>query len=99
MFQSRTQLTVPNADKVMYKLCKHFALKVPATFDSETALIHFDDGDFRVQRQDDLLTLRCEAASADQLAFIQSIVDDHLGLMAKQPDLRVEWTVSQEANA
>ncbi|BBH14489.1 MULTISPECIES: DUF2218 domain-containing protein [Chromobacterium] len=95
MLSSRAQLTTPNADKVLYKLCKHYALKVPVEFDSHQAHVHFPIGECRIQRQDDTLDMICAADAADKLAKIEFIMDEHLGLMAKTPDLKLDWAKTE----
>ncbi|UTH76695.1 DUF2218 domain-containing protein [Chromobacterium sp. IIBBL 290-4] len=91
MPQSRASFTTPNADKVLYKLCKHYALKVPVDFDSHRAHVQFPIGVCRIERADDTLAMWCEADAADKLAKIEFIMDEHLGLMAKQPELKLAW--------
>ncbi len=91
VFTSQAELQVPQADRVLFKLCKHFAIKVPVVFDADQADIDFRYGRCEVQRNGDLLALRCSAASADGLARVQHVLDEHLALMARQKHLSVHW--------
>lgn len=91
MFNSYTQYTTPEVEKVLYKLCKHFALKIPVEFDREKAHIEFSMGICQIRREQDTLHLQCRADTSDKLAAIESIVEDHLGLMVKNPELVLQW--------
>jgi uncharacterized protein len=91
MLNSYTKLTDSHMDKVLYKLCKHFALKIPVEFDSEKAHIEFSMGICQIRREQDTLHLQCQADASDKLAAIESIVGKHLALMAKNPELVLQW--------
>ncbi|MBY0446213.1 MAG: DUF2218 domain-containing protein [Burkholderiales bacterium] len=91
MFNSYTQHTTSDVEKVLYKLCKHFALKIPVEFDSEKAHIEFTMGICQIRREQDTLHLQCQADASDKLTAIESIVEDHLGLMVKNPELVLQW--------
>ncbi|XLM21706.1 DUF2218 domain-containing protein [Chromobacterium piscinae] len=91
MLSSRASLTTAHADKVLYKLCKHYALKVPVDFDTERAHVQFPIGTCDIRRSGDTLDMVCAADAADKLAKIEFIMDEHLGLMAKQPELKLDW--------
>ncbi|KVM83780.1 DUF2218 domain-containing protein [Burkholderia stagnalis] len=90
-FVSTAELTLPQADRVLFKLCKHYAIKVPVVFDEHRATVDFPYGVCRMLRTDDLLSLRCEADAADKLAQIQYVMDEHLALMSRNRQLVVEW--------
>ncbi|MEN9656703.1 DUF2218 domain-containing protein [Iodobacter sp.] len=91
MLNSRSQLTVPLADKVLYKLCKHYALKIPVEFDSERAYIPFAMGECHIRREQETLFIHCLADTADKLAKIELVMDEHLGLMVRNPELALDW--------
>lgn len=91
MLNSQAQLSADDADKVLYKLCKHFALKIPVDFDTEKAHIQFPYGECRIMRINNLLSLSCAAASREQLDKIEWVIADHLGLMLKNPKLTISW--------
>jgi hypothetical protein len=88
---STAAVTLPQADRVLFKLCKHFALKVPVAFDSVQADIDFRFGRCRVQREGDRLSLCCDADSAEALERVQFVLDEHLALMAREQQLAVAW--------
>ncbi|WP_334041566.1 DUF2218 domain-containing protein [Burkholderia ambifaria] len=90
-FVSTAQVSVPQAERVLFKLCKHYAIKVPVVFDEHRATIDFPYGVCRMLRTDDVLRLRCEADSAERLEQIQSVMDEHLVLMSRNRALVVAW--------
>ncbi|RQR48935.1 DUF2218 domain-containing protein [Burkholderia sp. Bp9002] len=90
-FVSTAELTLPQADRVLFKLCKHYAIKVPVVFDEHRATIDFPYGVCRMLRTEGLLSLRCEADAADKLAQIQYVMDEHLALMSRNRQLVVAW--------
>ncbi len=99
MLSSQTELAAPNADKVLYKLCKHFALKIPVDFDTENAEIHFPIGDCTLRRVANHLHVQCRADAPDKLAKLEHVLQDHLGLMLKDPALVLHWqAVAEEIN-
>ncbi|WP_223871878.1 DUF2218 domain-containing protein [Candidatus Dactylopiibacterium carminicum] len=91
-YPQHSSVTLPNADKVLYKLSKHFALKVPVEFDDSNSRVQFPAGNCEIQREGDLLRLQCSADSKEKLAQVIRIVDHHLALMARNPELRISWT-------
>ncbi|PAJ82733.1 DUF2218 domain-containing protein [Burkholderia ubonensis] len=90
-FVSTAELSLPQADRVLFKLCKHYAIKVPVVFDAHRATVDFPYGVCRMVRADDVLNLRCEADAADKLEQIQYVMDEHLALMSRNPQLVVAW--------
>jgi uncharacterized protein len=91
MPSSTAVVTVPQAERVLFKMCKHFAIKVPVVFDSEQADIDFRFGRCRVQRAGDTLQIACDADSDELLRRVQYVIDEHLALMAKNKQLVVAW--------
>ncbi len=91
MPSSTAAVTLPQAERVLFKMCKHFAIKVPVAFDSDKADIDFRIGRCRVQRQGELLQMRCDADDTERLERVQYIIDEHLVLMARDKQLVVAW--------
>lgn len=88
------ELRLPQAERVLFKMCKHFAIKVPVDFDSQRADIDFRFGRCRIQREGERLRLHCEAGAEEQLRRVQSVLDEHLALMARDRHLTVPWQVA-----
>ncbi|QZA78740.1 DUF2218 domain-containing protein [Deefgea tanakiae] len=91
MLTSQATLSAEHADKVLYKLCKHFALKIPVDFDTEQAHIKFPYGECCIQRRNEVLAMFCVAADEALLAKVEWVINDHLGLMVKNSALQLEW--------
>ncbi|MCX7208729.1 MAG: DUF2218 domain-containing protein [Proteobacteria bacterium] len=91
MLNSYSQFTTPQADKVLYKLCKHFALKIPVEFDTEKAHIQFPVGVCLIRREQDTLHMQCQTDASDKLIQLESIIGKHLALMAQHPELELPW--------
>ncbi|WP_323118073.1 DUF2218 domain-containing protein [Burkholderia alba] len=91
MLVSTAEITLPQADRVLFKMCKHYAIKVPVAFDDTRAAIDFPYGTCQVVRTDDLLSLRCEADSMEKLEQIQYVMDEHLALMSRNKALVIDW--------
>lgn len=96
LLHSHAEVVLPQADRVLFKLCKHFAIKVPVVFDSHGADIDLRYGRCVVQRDGDRLRLQCSAASEALLQRVQHVLDEHLALMARDPALAVGWQRNAE---
>ncbi|RQS58931.1 DUF2218 domain-containing protein [Burkholderia sp. Bp8963] len=90
-FVSTAEITVPQADRVLFKLCKHYAIKVPVVFDERRAKVDFPYGVCSMLRTGDVLSLRCEADGAEKLEQIQCVMAEHLALMSRNRQLVVAW--------
>lgn len=91
MLVSTAAVALAQADRILFKMCKHYALKVRVVFDAETAAIDFPYGRCQITRTDDVLRMRCEAESAEKLEKIQYVMDEHLALMARNKELVIDW--------
>lgn len=67
-----------HAQKYMTQLCTHFAHKIPATVDGETAEARFAMGIAHMSADNTALTVRLTAETADAAAQMKPIIDDHL---------------------
>ncbi|MDO5654062.1 MAG: DUF2218 domain-containing protein [Brachymonas sp.] len=90
-FASTSKISFPDAEKILFKLCKHYAIKVPVVFDSSHADITFAMGRCQIWREGDLLRMRCEADALHKLKDIQHIMDEHLALMTHDRALVICW--------
>lgn len=88
---STAELCLPQAERVLFKMCKHFAIKVPVDFDSQRAEIDFRFGRCHIRREGERLRLHCEAGAPEQLSRVQAVLDEHLALMARDRELSVAW--------
>lgn len=91
MIHRHTSLSLPQAERVLFKLCKHFALKVPVRFDTERAEVDFPFGSCLILRQGEQLDIACSALDEARMDKMRHVLDEHLALMARQPQLQPRW--------
>jgi len=89
--QSRAEVATPNASRYLQQLCKHFAHKLPVTFDARSGRVSFSIGDCILTADDGVLKLSLDAPDAAQLEQLQDVVARHLLRFAFREDLRVDW--------
>lgn len=92
MLNSEALIRLENSERILFRLCKHFALKVAVVHDGDVARIEFPTGLCTIARQRDELNIACAAPDHARLAVMQEVVASHLRLMARQPGLNVEWS-------
>lgn len=85
-------VATPKASGYLQQLCKHFAHKVPASFDATEGRVAFPMGDCRLNASPDgVLTMTASAATAADLARVQAIVGGHLERFAFRETLAIAW--------
>lgn len=80
-----------SASKYLQQLCKHFAHKVPAEWDSEKGEVSFPFGFCRMDAVDSCLMIRCEADKDLKLVRMKSLIDDHIERFAWREELKLRW--------
>lgn len=80
-----------SASKYLQQLCKHFAHKVPAEWDSEKGEVSFPFGFCRMDATDSCLTIRCEAEKDQTMARMTGVIDDHIERFAWREELKLRW--------
>ncbi len=84
--RSHGRFDTENASKYLQQMCKHFAHKVPVTFDASSGTVALPQGACRLEA--DAATLRIEV-TADDLASLETarrIIDSHLARFAFRED-------------
>lgn len=78
-----------SASRYLQQLCKHFAHKVPVTFDEREASVEFPFGACRMWANDTDLRIECEADTDETLKRTHFVVHDHLERFAwrEKPDI------------
>lgn len=71
-------ISTPHASRYLQQLCKHFAHKIPVTFDERSGQITFSIGECRLSARDGLLRLSLTAEDDEKAAQLQDIVARHL---------------------
>lgn len=91
MFTAQSHISTERADAFLFKLCKHFGRKVPVQFDASQGEVQFDAGLCRMQSQDGRLLFTCSATDRDSALMLTRIIDGHMAMLMKQPDLSLNW--------
>ncbi|MGB4073887.1 DUF2218 domain-containing protein [Pseudomonas sp.] len=73
------------------RLCKHFAHKVPVSFDEQQGRIEFTSGLGLLRAEDAGLTLRVESNSQEDLEKLQNVMASHFERFAWQETLQLDW--------
>ncbi|WP_205700925.1 DUF2218 domain-containing protein [Jeongeupia sp. USM3] len=81
----------PDGARFLFKLCKHFAKKIPVEFDERHGRAAFAFGHCTLTATDESLRFDCVSDSDEALARLQSVVVDHLALMTRANPLPVAW--------
>jgi uncharacterized protein len=89
---SKAAVATPSSARYLTQLCKHFAHRVPVTFDAERGRIEFAGGVCRLAARSDHLLLEIEAAQASALSEVEGVVARHLERFAFREKSAIEWT-------
>jgi hypothetical protein len=73
------------------RLCKHFAHKIPVSFDEQQGRIELTFGIGLLQAEDAGLTLRVESNSQEDLEKLQNVMASHFERFAWQEALQLNW--------
>ena len=73
------------------RLCKHFAHKIPVSFDERQGRIEFDFGLTLLQAQDDGLRLTVQSPDQEQLDKLKQVVASHFERFAWREALDLDW--------
>jgi hypothetical protein len=84
-------VTTATPARYISRLCKHFAHRVPVSFDEQQGRIEFDLGLGLLQAEGDGLTLAVESQSPEGLERLKEIVGSHFVRVAWQEELQLKW--------
>lgn len=94
--EARVPTAVPS--RYLTQLCKHFAHRLPVTFDAEHGRIEFPAGVCELDAMAaDTLTMRVTASDEAGLAKLEDVVARHLARFAFREEPEVRWTRSAPA--
>lgn len=90
--EARVRTAVPR--RYMTQLCKHFAHKIPATFDDTRGHIQFDAGPCELEADQDagILVMRARAADKAGIERLENVVARHLVRFAFREPPEIRWT-------
>ncbi len=85
--------TIPTnkAERLMKALCNHFARKIDARYEGNKGYIKFGDGTCEITATADLLTLKVEAETVENLERVKRVVVDHLLRFAPDEEIKIDW--------
>ena len=97
MLESAARVPTAAPRRYMAQLCKHFAHKVPATFDDTRGHIQFDVGpcDLEADQDAGILVMRVRAADEAGIERLENVVARHLARFAFREQLDVSWKRSR----
>ncbi|MBB2493381.1 DUF2218 domain-containing protein [Aquipseudomonas ullengensis] len=90
-FNASAHVTTDTPARYISRLCKHFAHKIPVSFDEQQGRIEFSVGLALLQADEQGLTLRVESTSSEDLERLQGVVASHFERVAWQEALQLEW--------
>lgn len=88
---SVARVTTPSPARYMGQLCKHFAHKIPAGFDTDSGRIEFPFGLCELATGKDVLVMCVSAANDDDLARMEDVIARHLVRFAFRAPPEVVW--------
>jgi len=92
MLESQTRIETAQPGRYLGQLCKHFAHKLPVSYDAMHGRIEFPAGICQLDAEGEALAIRTTAPDAEQLARLQDVVIRHLERFAFRETLSVTWT-------
>jgi uncharacterized protein len=93
-FRSEAHVATAHAARYLGQLCKHFAHRVPATFEGPQGRIEFAFGICDMQAADGTLVLHATAKDAPSLEQVEDVVARHLERFAFRDRPEVRWSRS-----
>ncbi|MFO7033302.1 DUF2218 domain-containing protein [Limnospira fusiformis CCALA 023] len=72
------QFSTPKASGYLQQLCKHFAHKIPVTFEETSGEISFPIATCTLAASDDELQITVTATTLEDLERAKAIIDSHL---------------------
>jgi hypothetical protein len=91
MITQQASMATPNAGKYLFKLCKHFARKVPVTMDEQYGEVEFGYGFASLRASASELYFEARSNQKEGLEQVQAVLESHLLLMTKAEPLQVIW--------
>ncbi|HYC17666.1 MAG TPA: DUF2218 domain-containing protein [Pseudolabrys sp.] len=85
------EIATPGASRYLQQLCKHFAHKLPVTFDPHAGKIEFSMGECSLDASENVLTISLTSPDDSQLERLKDVVTRHLVRFAFREDLQIDW--------
>lgn len=87
----KTTAQTASASKYLQQLCKHFAHKVPADWDTRKGEVSFPFGFCRMDATETCLTIRCETDEDQKMDRMKGVIDNHIERFAWREGLKLRW--------
>jgi len=102
MHSAHATVRSEKAGRYLVQLCKHFAHKIPATWDEtegEDTKGHadFGIGTCDMTAKDGVLLLACNAPDAERLGKVKDVLESHIVRFAWKEEPKVEWQDAAQA--
>ncbi len=94
MLVSTAEVATTSASRYLQQLCKHFAHKLPVSFDATEGRIDFPLGPVDLSADASRLGLHVAAEDAERLAELRDVVARHLVRFAFREDLAIDWSTA-----
>lgn len=95
---SSARVPLDRAERLLHKLCHHFAIKVAVTEADGWQHVAFPYGTCRLRAEPELLVLEAEAdveTDVDALRRVEAVVGQHIELFTrKQGAVTVDWSTA-----
>lgn len=93
LYQSQATLHSEHVVKYLVTLCRHFARKVPATWDETQGQIEFPVGvtTLTVCEKNQTLTFVCQGDSEKNVAAQRAVIDSHIDMFSRREPIELEW--------
>ncbi|GIZ11536.1 DUF2218 domain-containing protein [Pseudomonas sp. NCCP-436] len=90
-FSSSSFVMTDSPARYIGRLCKHFAHKIPVSFDEQQGRIEFPAGLVTLQAEPEGLRLQLQSADTEALNRLQDIVASHFQRFAWREALTLDW--------
>lgn len=84
-------VTTDSPARYISRLCKHFAHKIPVSFDEQQGRIEFNIGLSLLTAEPNGLSLRVESTDQENLERLQNVVASHFERFAWKEALTLDW--------
>lgn len=85
------EIPTPRASRYLQQLCKHFAHKIPVTFDALSGSIAFSSGICDLTAGADMLRLVVTPDAPEKMQQLQDVVARHLVRFAFREEIAIDW--------
>ncbi|MGO2009401.1 DUF2218 domain-containing protein [Vreelandella alkaliphila] len=88
---SRAEIVTPSGERLINRLCKHWAHKLEIEQNEQEAKITFANGTCLMHVEEDRLIVSLETLEEEHLDQLEGVVESHLMRMAKDEPLEIVW--------